>query len=55
LHAVISELALDLIFDGEVLVLVVGEAITQEVGYEQPGIALVGVAGDQVSQRAGKA
>jgi hypothetical protein len=48
-HAVVGELSLDQVLGRQVL-FVVAQALAQEVGDQQPGITLVGVAGDQVGQ-----
>ena len=48
---VVGELALDLVLGGEVGVLVEAQAVAEEVGDQQAGVAFVGVAGDQVGQR----
>jgi proline racemase len=45
---VVGELALDLVFGGEVGVLVEARAVAEEVGDQQAGVAFVGVASDQV-------
>ena len=46
----VGELAFDLVLGGEVGVLVKAQAVAEEVGDEQAGVAFVGVAGDQVGQ-----
>jgi hypothetical protein len=48
---VVGELALDLVLGGQVGVLVEAQAVAEEVGDQQAGVAFVGVAGDQVGQR----
>jgi len=48
---VVGELTLDLVFGGQVSVLIEPEAVAEEIGDQQPGVAFVGVAGHQVSQR----
>jgi len=48
---VVGELALDLVLGSEVGVLVEAQAVTEEVGDQQAGVAFVGVAGDQVGER----
>jgi hypothetical protein len=47
---VVGELAFDLVFGGEVGVLVEAQAVAEEVGDQQAGVAFVGVTGDQVGE-----
>jgi len=49
-HTVVSKFAPDLVLSGEILILVIAEAIAQEVSNKQPGIALIGITGDQFSE-----
>jgi hypothetical protein len=54
-HPVVGELAFDLVFGGEVGVLVEAQRVAQEVGDQQAGVALVGVAGGEVGERLAEA
>ncbi|GAA4103052.1 hypothetical protein GCM10022248_90330 [Nonomuraea soli] len=52
---VVCEFALYLIFSGQFIVLVVAQAVTEEVGDKESGVSFVGIARDQVGQRLGVA